>query len=56
MTPKEYSKKYDAIATSEAPATVKAEALARLNEQYKGVYFKAMQVIIDSAPDLPKGD
>jgi len=56
MTPQEYSKKYDAIASSEADATVKAEALAKLNDQYKGIYFKAMQVINDSAPDPIKGD
>ena len=56
MTPKEYSKKYDAIASSEASATVKAAALAKLNDQYKGIYFKAMQVINDSAPEPIKGD
>jgi hypothetical protein len=56
MTTAEYSKRYTDIAASEADPTVKAEALAKLDMQYKGIYFKAMQVINDSAPDPIKGD
>jgi len=56
MTTVEYSQKYAAIASSEASATVKAESLDKLNMQYKGIYFKAMQVINNSAPDPIKGD
>ena len=54
MTTEEYSKRYHAIASSEADPSVKAEALAKLNDQYKGIYFKAMQVINDSAPEPVK--
>jgi hypothetical protein len=56
MTTAEYSKRYADIASSEAGPTVKAEALAKLDMQYKGIYFKAMQVIKDSAPEPVKGD
>jgi hypothetical protein len=56
MTTAEYSKRYADIAASEADPTVKAEALAKLDMQYKGIYFKAMRVINDSAPDPIKGD
>jgi hypothetical protein len=55
MDTKEYSKKYDAIASSAAEPSVKAEALAKLNEQYYGAPRRALQLINESAPELPKG-
>lgn len=51
MDTKEYSKKYDAISVSEAPPEVKAEALAKLNEQYYGAPRRAIQLMQESAPD-----
>ena len=51
MNNKEYMDKRDRIASSEASPEVKAEAIDKLNSQYKGSYFKAMQVINDSAPE-----
>ena len=56
MDNKEYNRKRDLIAASEASPEVKAEAMAKLTEQYVGIQMKAMALIVESAPDLPKGD
>lgn len=56
MDNKEYNHRRDLIAISEASPDVKAEAMAKLTEQYVGIQMKAMKLIIESAPDVPKGD
>jgi hypothetical protein len=56
MDNKEYNRKRDLIAASEASPEIKAEAMAKLTEQYVGIQMKAMKLIVESAPDLPKGD
>lgn len=57
MTTAEYSKKYEAISVSDADTTVKAEALAKLNDQYYGAPRRAIQLMQESAPDpIKPGD
>lgn len=51
MTTSEYSKKYEAISVSDADPSVKAEALAKLNEQYYGAPRRAIALINEMAPD-----
>lgn len=51
MTSKDYSRKFDAIASSSAEPSVKAEALAKLNEQYYGAPRRAIALIQESASD-----
>lgn len=55
MTNKEYNRKRELIASSEAHPDIKAEAMAKLTEQYVGIKMKAMAVIIEAQPELPKG-
>ena len=55
MNNKEYNDKRDRIASSEAHPDIKAEALAKLTEAYVGSKMKAMALIVESAPELPKG-
>ena len=56
MDQTEYNRKRDLIASSEASPDIKADAMAKLTELYVGAQMKAMQLIVESAPDLPKGD
>lgn len=56
MNNKEYMRKRELISVSEASPDVKTEALAKLTEQYVGSQMKAMQLIIDSAPEPIKLD
>jgi hypothetical protein len=56
MDNKEYNHKRDLIASSEAPADVKAAAMAKLTEAYIGIKMKAMALINECAPDPIKGD
>ena len=51
MTTSEYSKKYEAISVSDADPSVKAEASAKLNEQYYGAPRRAIALMQESAPD-----
>ena len=51
MTTQEYDKKYQAISVSDADPSIKAEALAKLNDQYYGAPRRALKLINESAPD-----
>jgi len=52
----EYVHKRDLIASSEASPEIKEKAMAELTEQYVGIQMRAMQLIVDSAPDQIKVD
>lgn len=56
MDNKEYNRRRDLIAISEASPDVKAEAMARLTEEYVGVQMRVMKLIVESAPDPIKAD
>lgn len=56
MDRKEYIRKREAIAASSAAISVKVKAMTELEEQYIGIRNKAMKLILESAPDIPKGD
>lgn len=56
MDNKEYNRRRDLIASSEASADVKAEAMAKLTEQYVGIKMKAMALINEMAADPIQGD
>ena len=51
MTTQEYDKKYQSISVSDADPSVKAEALAKLNDQYYGAPRRALKLIEESKPD-----
>lgn len=55
MTTSEYSKKFDAISVSDADPSIKAEALAKLNDQYYGAPRRAINLMQESAPEPIKG-
>lgn len=55
MTTKEYSTKYDAISVSDASPEIKAEALAKLNDQYYGAPRRAIALMQESAPEPIEG-
>jgi len=56
MDKKEYNRKRDLIASSEASPDVKAEAMFLLEEQYIGIKMKALALIRECASDPATGD
>ena len=55
MTYTEYTKKKNAIATSEAPVSDKVVAMKKLDKQfYRKPKEEAMKQIIESAPEPPE--
>lgn len=57
MTKEEYQTKRDMIFVSDAPVSVKEEALAKLENQYVGSKARALRLIEDCAADpIQQGD
>ena len=55
MTDKEYKARYESISVSDAPASVKAAALKKLDDQYYGAPRRAIKLMQESAPEPIKG-
>lgn len=56
MNNEEYTVKLEAYMSSDAPIEIKSAAIDKLNDLYFGAKHRAMKVIEESAPELPKGD
>jgi len=56
MDSSEYVHKRDLIASSEASPEIKEKAMAELTFQYVGIQARALELIINSAPDPIKVD
>ena len=56
MTDKQYKEKYQSISVSNAPATVKEEALAKLHDQYYGAARRAIALMEESKPEIKPGE
>ena len=56
MTNEEYTRKLESYMSSDAPIEIKGKAIDTLNDLYFGVKQRAMKIIEESAPEIPKGD
>lgn len=56
MTDKQYKDKYNSISVSDAPASVKEAALAKLHDQYYGAPRRAIALMEESKPELKPGE
>ncbi len=56
MTNEEYTRRLEAYMSSDASIEIKSKAIDELNDLYFGVKQRAMKIIEESAPELPKGE
>jgi hypothetical protein len=56
MTPQEYNQKLTEYMASDADPTIKTAAIQKLHDDYFGARFRALKLIEESAPDIPKVD